>query len=331
MSLILSDELEVLAADAAHREEDRHRRHDHNPRSDGPPNPPPKGHDDQETGDQRSKPGDREAERQRGEQDAGNDRGGDREPRVPRPCQVRAQRHQHERQRPPQDVRVVEERVDAEVEMQLVGGEQVPLAEEEVASRVLPERDPGEDKRDRGDRDQDPAQQPIAPADLTEHHEQQRKGNEEEGGVLDRVRDVDRIRALDRVEHQRGGQHSVQPNDRGRVSQGGWVRRRRVVAPLAAATQRRVPEAEHAAGDHDVERHEEVGGLAANVHRDSERKDRKCGNREAPGEAAEDRRDDRRARDGHDDDHSQLFGRMAQCDQAGAVPDVPGDQHRGRH
>ena len=178
--------------------------------------------------------------------------------------------------------------------MQLVGGEQVPLAEEEVASRVLPERDPGEDER----RPRRPSIR-IQPSDRGVQRTSPSITNSSAKGTRKKEAfsiafELDRIRALDRVST------SVAANTRCSHTTAGDSRR---VGRVRAAARRRPARCGHAAprtrsrARHrrpPVQRHEEVRGLASELHRDSEREHRKCGDREAPREAAEDRRDDRR-------------------------------------
>ena len=214
--------------------------------------------------------------------------------------------------------------------MQLVGGEQVPLAQHQVARGELPERHPGEHQRYGADGDQDPAEQSLRPANLAEHHEQEREGDEEEADVLDRVRDVDRVGRLDRVEHERGREHAVEPGGGGRVPHGRRMGVGRAVGAGAAAAQGRVGEAEHPAGDHRVERDEQVGGLAAHVHRHAEGEHGEGGERKAPGEPPEEGGDDHGPRDRHDDDRRQLLGGMPERDKSRAVPDVSHHQRRRR-
>ncbi len=106
------------------------------------------------------------------------------------------------------------------------------------------------------------------PAHGRQQLEQQHERDVEEGEVLQRLLEVARVERLERVEHHEHDQRELGP---ARVA----------LEPLApfrlrARSSRGRPEAlprerQHAGRDHHVQRHEQVGGLAAALERDPER------------------------------------------------------------
>ena len=106
------------------------------------------------------------------------------------------ERDHHEREEAPVDVRVEEDRVDAEVVVELVRRDHLGVQEQRLA-RVLDEADP---------REQRPPARPRSPRhrssssrvqrDLPQEQEQQAEGNVEEGEVRRRLRGIARVDRL---------------------------------------------------------------------------------------------------------------------------------------
>jgi hypothetical protein len=200
----------------------------------------------------------------------------------------------------------------------LVGVEQV-LVENQVPGEVLADAHRGEDDAGGRNRRQDETEDPLRPADLDQQREQDAEGNEEEAGVLDRVRDVLGIRALDRVENQGRCEGPPQPSDRGILRGGinGFRLRRR-----------RPRRGEEAGCDHQIEGNQEVRGLIPELQRHPKPDRGEDGGRKCPVEATKHRSEaghrDRRT----DACHSELERLRAQLDDPLLVPDVARDQRR---
>ena len=168
------------------------------------------------------------------------------------------EQHHHDRQEAPVDVRVEEQRVDAEVVLELVGGDDLRV-EEQVARRVL-------DEADRRERHGEPGRAPPGsgrPAAWStcrrrEQHEQHGERDVEEDDVLERAAGVGRVGRLHRVEDERRGQRPLQA---------ARLLRRVLDAP---ADPRRRPR-QRAGRDDEVERQQQVRGRAADRDRDAER------------------------------------------------------------
>ena len=160
--------------------------------------------------------------------------------------QPRDDQEHHDRQEAPVDVRVEEERVDPEVVLELVGGDDLRV-EEQVARRVL----------DEADADEAPARATTStPRHARPGAASTRRGSTartaarrdvEEDDVLQRAVEVVEYAAWTRVERQEraASAHSSAPGP--------------ALAPsLAAAQQPRHRVGQRAGGDDEVERHEQV-------------------------------------------------------------------------
>ena len=145
-----------------------------------------------------------------------------------------------------------------------------------VAYSTVPTSDEG-DGLD-GDHPEDSPQQPPVPLDVAEQRVDERERDEEEADVLDRFREVGRVERLQRVEDDDRGQDvaaTLRPGRR--VLSPPWGSGRASSPPRhprhrrTAALRSRSDGGEDSAGDHQVERHQEVRGVAAGVERDAER------------------------------------------------------------
>ena len=191
------------------------------------------------------------------------------------PQQHARQPDHHQRQEAPVDVRVEEQRVDAEVLLDLVGGDHLRV-QQQAARLELPEADRGEHQRQHDERAAAPGQLARRPRQPAQQREEQRERHVEEDDLLERLRAVVGVDRLQRVEHDR---RRAAPTPA------------RPSAPRACAgVARREPRHEpgqRARADHDVERHEQVRRAPARLHRHAERQRRQRQRRRArPGRRA---------------------------------------------
>ena len=274
--------------------------------------------DDPEPGEQRCGAGDRVAEREGHQADGAHQAGQRQVAAAAAPGDAGRKRCDRQREVAAVDVWVEEDRVDAEVDVQLVRVEELRV-EEQVAGEVLVDPDQRAPDGDDPDRDQRPAGELPAPARLADQDEEDRERNEEEADVLDRVGDVDRVGRLDGVEDDGGGEQPAQAFGPGT----GVVRRSSFARSVPPGEDR----GDHSRADHQVERDEEVRGLAADLHRDAQRQDGKRRDREPLRAAAKgggqqcerDRADDHRA--------AELRGAVAEVHHPGLIPDVAEHEH----
>ena len=162
-----------------------------------------------EAGEQRGEARLREGQHERGPQHEQQRPGGE-DVAAPRAPQQPRRRQQHgDGQEAPVDVGVEEQRVDPEVVLELVGGDDLRV-EEQVARGVLDEADRGQRDRHAEEHPQRDAQDARRPPAAAQEHEQQREGNVEEDDVLQRAVEVDRVRRLRRVEREVGGERPLE-------------------------------------------------------------------------------------------------------------------------
>ena len=97
----------------------------------------------------------------------------------------------HQRQIAPEDVRVVEHRVDLEVLVELVGGDQVRIQTQSVCVSSSPEADQGQ-HHGQGDGHQQTADQQLASpeGEISQPRQQDRERDVEEDLVLERIDEV---------------------------------------------------------------------------------------------------------------------------------------------
>ena len=176
-----------------------------------------------------------------------------------RPQQHARQPDHHQREEAPVDVRVEEQRVDPEVLLDLVGGDHLRV-QQQVARLELPEADRGEDERQRHERAAAPGQPPRRPLQPAQEREQQRERHVEEHDLLERLRAVLGVDGL----HARRARSRPSAPTRARP-------RARRASPAWRARQPRDQPRQRAGADHDVQRHEQVRGAPARLHRDAER------------------------------------------------------------
>ena len=234
-----------------------------------------------------------------------------------------AQRGDRQRQVAPEDVRVEEQRVDPEVDVQLVGVEELGIEEQIARVRTGRSRSAAQTTATVGDHGEHPPEQGTAPLDLGEQHEQGRERNQEEADVLDRVGDVLGVGGLDRVEDQRCREQAPKP-ERPRVRVPGA--RRRVPGARRSALEQRA--GDHSGRDHEVERDEQVRGLAADLERDPQGQDGEGGDRERLRVTAKERGEGGEGERPGDHRRSDLRRAVAEVDHPRLVPDVAEHEHR---
>ena len=108
------------------------------------------------------------------------------------------------------------------------------------------------------------AQQPAVPLDVAQQRVDERERDEEEADVLEPFREVRRVERLQGVEDDDRGEDSAAASEAARPA---GLGRRAAPRPEIAASSG----GEDPAGDHQVERDQEVRGVAAGVERDAER------------------------------------------------------------
>ena len=164
----------------------------------------------------------------------------------------------HHRQEAPVDVRVEEQRVHAEVRLELVRLDDLAVPQE-LPARVLPEADRHEEQRERHGERGALEHQPSRPSDGGQQLEEQGERDVEEGDVLDGLLEVAGVEGLERVQDHEREQRQLEgaggPFPPGRAG---------AVADDHAWVAARPPEAvggvcHDPAGDHEVERDEQVG------------------------------------------------------------------------
>ncbi len=218
--------------------------------------------DHAEAGDQRRKRGDRVAERKAGEANAASQQRESGIAPALLPGDARAERRDRERQIAPEDVRIEEDRVDPEVDVQLICVEQLRV-EKEIADHVLAERHHGAADGNYGDRDQHSLEQVGVPRRLEQQHREHRERHQEEPRVLDRVGDIVGVGALERIEDEREAEGATQPHAPRRL---GRLSHTGVVAGVEQV-------GDHSRADDQIERHEQVRRLAADLQRGPQRQD----------------------------------------------------------
>ncbi len=183
----------------------------------------------------------------------------------------RGQQQRHEREETAVDVGVIEERVHTKRGSEDVGGLQRRV-EQQVTCGQLSKADHRDAQRDRHQLEQTQPQQAGVPVHAREEHEQQRERHIEEHDLTERDVELRRVQRLRRVEHDADGQQRRDDTHAtGRRRFGRRVGARRPGARAhRAAHQRRDPR-DRAAGDHDIERDQQVGRAAAQRDRHAKR------------------------------------------------------------
>ena len=260
----------------------------------------------------------------------------DRDQHRPSPARVQDHRRQqdhHEREEPPEDVRVEEHRVDREVRVQLVGGDQLRVQEDRLGL-VLDEPDQREQHRQPGEQREAAPRQPLRPVESAQQAVGERERHVEEHHLLERGRELRRVGRLERVQDHVAGEQPLEPPDgavAGRASAGAGGARSQVAwTRWRPPPQRGHDERQRAGGDDEVQRHEQVRGDAAGLDRNPERERHDHGageHRRALGDEQR-RRAHRRERDQRADRGHQ---RVAMDDpELRRVPDVAEQQDRER-
>ena len=176
----------------------------------------------------------------------------------------------HEREEPPVHVRVPEDRVHAEVGLELVGGDHLRVPEQ-LAAVVLPEPDRAEHERQRDEHPEAREHDLAAPAHLAQQREQQREGH------VGRTRPA---RARCRSPSNTAPAARTGPGTRPARASAAGPRPR---APAARRSRSaRQANAAQPAGDHEVQRHQQVRGRARRLDRHAERQHRDHHHRQAP-------------------------------------------------
>src|SRR5207344_2921322 len=134
----------------------------------------------------------REGEDEAGEDDRHHSGEAEREPPAGGPDQPGRPKQNGEHEVPAVDVRVPEERVDPEVEMEVVGGVQLAVPEE-VVIRVLAYPDGGQDQALRENQHESPLEQAAVPGLLRQQGEEGGERNQEEAHVARGEGDVLRV------------------------------------------------------------------------------------------------------------------------------------------
>ena len=206
--------------------------------------------------------------------------------------------------------------------------------------RVTYSIEPTSDEGDGLDPDdaEDQRQQLPVPLDLAQQAVSNRERDQEEADVLQPLREVIRVEGLQRVQNDDRGEDPRQPD--GSAGRRGLARKGRPAggaAPFSASPPCHPPADElqsekhgdHAAGDHQVERDEEVRGVAAGVQRDAEGKRGDDRERQQDRPAAEGVGEDADRGDGERSQQGDDAGRVvAQVDDLVGVPLVAEDQDR---
>ncbi|MDX6728124.1 MAG: hypothetical protein QOK49_2929 [Baekduia sp.] len=302
------------------RRRDEHEQRTHDERcgadAEGPPRPPARAGQHEQAQQQRREARLRQRQHQAGHQDRQDEGRRPDLPRPPRPQEHAADPEHDQRQEAPVDVGVEEERVDPEVALELVGGDDLGV-QEQVARVVLHEADRRERQRQRAQDAERLHRQPRCPRDARQQREQQRERHVEEDDVLQGLGEVAGVGRLQGVQHDRA-RH--EPLEQGRPALG---------LLRLGATQARHRVGQRARPDDDVQRHEQVGRRAARGDRHAERDRRRRRQRERRRVAVEDDRERaERADPGHEGDDRHR-GVVAQRTHLLGVPDV-GDQQDGR-
>ena len=272
--------------------------------------------DDPEAAQQREEAGLREGREESGERhrDGGDQVAGGAP--VAQPDEDRRREHDGERQVAAKDVRVPEQRVHPEVEVEVVRHLQLRVPED-LPRDVLTQADHGEQQRLRKDDGQRQREQPPVPARVQEQAEHDRERNEEEADVPGREVQVVRVGRLDRVEAERGDQDDRQRPRKPPHGPG--------IAP------RRDRGGQDPRADHDVEGHEQVGVLPSpRVDRNAEGQRRHQQQREEHG-PSQHREGQPEQRDGpHLNDAGEDAGPVSQ--RLELVPALAGhERQRQRH
>jgi hypothetical protein len=238
-------------------------------------------------------------------------------PARPAPEQNRGQPEHDEGEKAAVDVRIEEQRVDAEVGLELVGSDHLGI-EQQLALPVLHEADRHERERQPDEHAEAPGEQPRRPLELTQQDEEERERHVEEHDLLERLGDVGRVGGLQGVEHHGARQQALEPAVARR-----WRR--------VAAEQARHEPGQRSRADHGVERDQEVGGRPSRLDRDTEgnRRDREDG--EEPGAAADEHREQDQPEQRHRRAHGGQRGPLAHRLELRRVGDVGDQQHRGEH
>ncbi len=282
----------------------------------GAPHVPPQGGEHDQARQQGREARLREGQHESRPQDGKHRPQAERHPRLPAPQHPRRGAQHHEHEETPVDIRVPEDGVDAEVGLELVRRDHLRVPQE-LAALVLPEADRDEHQRQHDGDCQATQDQLAAPSDLGQEAEQHRERDQEEDDLLERRVEVLRVEALQRVHDHVGGQGPLEC----RRLRGGR---------FGATSEKPAPHERRAAcRDHDVERHEEVGGAARGLDGDPERERRndQRGKRVRP--ADEDRRQPDHDSHATHDQQRHLGGVVADRLELLGVRDVL-DQDHGR-
>jgi hypothetical protein len=228
------------------------------------------------------------------------------------PEQRRRDHDQHQGQVAAVDVRVPEDRVDPEVGVEFVRPDHL-VVPDQAAGQVLDAADRHEGERLGRDHAEDQRQQRPVPLDLAQQPIGDGEGDEEEADVLQALREIARVEGLERVEDDGGGQQPGQRSRRPGAGRGG---------PVAQQDE------DDSRRDHEIERHQEVGGVAAGVQGDPERQCRDDRQRQQQRPAAEDvgEQADRDRGPGEQGGGAGVV--VAQVDDLLGVPLVAEDQDR---
>ena len=185
-----------------------------------------------------------------------------------------------------------------------------------LAGRVLDRADQRRRRPPRRRPPRGPAQQPPVPLDVAQERDRRGRTGRRRSRRSEAFREVRRVERLQGVEDDDGGQDpGAARRAAGRAARWACGRPRRLAAPVRADSGR----ASTAAGDHEVERDEQVRGVAAGVERDAERErgDDRQGQQDRPaaeGEARAAEIDERRRAPRATSGRGRRAGRRSGCE-----------------
>ena len=308
---------EVQAQRARREQDDGHADHGHDAgRRQRAAQAPAERADDREPHEQRDERRLRERQHQPGPQHREHHGAGERDARPRRPRDHGGDPDHHDDEEAPVDVRVEEQRVDAEVGLERVGVDD-PRVQQQVLRRVLPEPDADEREGQHHEHPERARRQAQRPAHAHEQREQDRERDVEEHDRLERPVGVAGVRRLDGVEHEHGRQRPLQEA--------------RAALPRVGIA-RRAQQVGHGAGrDDEVQREQQVRGLAADVERDPERQRRGGHERQQPRAPREQPAHRAHRGEPHDDEHRGETRVVAQRLHLVGGPDVTEQHGHGEH